>query len=198
MYRDCLAKAVLILANDLYQQHPYFCSRVFEWFGLFVWFSHLLAGLRTSSTNPPCSLTPAQAYAARWDLSPVPRSTVIVPRREASLDTPSNRTNSVSNANNHNLQPNQTSKQQQRCTTEQQSPSARLRTKTFSLDCGLEPALCPKSGILLPPSTVPSTAPPCTMPPTMPNPTINSLLDPLNPPNKLSTNPRPPCSTAGL
>ena len=115
-----------------------------------------LAGLRTSS-NPPCNLTPAQAYAARWDLSPVPRSTVIVPRREASLDTPSNRTT------NH-LQPNQTSKQQQPSTTQQQAPSARLRTKTISLDCGLQPALCPKSGIVLP-SSVPSSAPPCTLPP---------------------------------
>ena len=149
---------------------------------IFTW----VAGLRTSS-NPPCNLTPAQAYAARWDLSPVPRSTVIVPRREASLDIPSNRTNAVS-ANNH-LQPNQTSKQQP--STTQQPPSARLRTKTFSLDCGLEPALCPKSGIVLP-STMPSSAPPCTLPP----PTINSLLDPVPP--KLSNNPRPPCSTAGL
>ena len=157
-------KAVLRLDNDLYLSIHIFVSFVLtaqqnDLFCLYD-FHPGVPGLRSST---PCNLTPAQAYAARWDLSPVPRSTVIVPRREASLDTPSNRTNSVSNANSHLLQPNQTSKQHQPTSaagTEPPPSSTRLRTKTCSLDCGLEP-----KSVLPPSTTMPSSAmPPCTMP----------------------------------
>ena len=165
-----------------------------EWPGPLVWLFGP-PGLRTSSQT--CSLTPAQAYAQRWDLSPVPRSTLpIVPRREASLDTPASRTNNTVSTSNHVL-PSQTSKQ---------PTTAQLRNKTHSLDCGFDPTLYPKSGPVLPCSAPPCTLPPSSMPildkPAMPLPDKHVMppsmpvLDP--PPSKLSTNPRPSRSTNGL